>query len=473
MNLPVSVIIPAYNVDDFIIECLASISMQTYFKNNKYEILVGIDGCEESLNILIYIQGMFDNLRIINIPDHNGIGVTLNALMDAARYDIILKVDADDVCKHSLVEKAIGFLSDYNVVKFRYDNFSQIVERVINESYFPSESCYMFNRKAIVAIGGFIDWMALSEQELLRRVDGGMQHDIDEVLFHRRIHEGMYGLNKDYGIGSLYRGNKWKRLWGQPTMSSSIPYMGAKYKEIDVDINAIRHPLSIVIAAHGASAYIEECLDSIYNNTYINNNDEFEVLVGVDGCESTESKMRKIMGKYKNLRLLVNDKNVGVYTTINTLMEQCRYDIILRFDADDVMKPTMISRGMFFAIKYDVVMFGYDTFCTIISDVWPSQFKHAHGVVFMKKELFERAGGFRAWSCAADSEFLSRTRNHSNRYKMMSRLFYRRIHDNSLTRKTATAYYSDGRKAYKEQIRVYRKDEDIKIDRETVKYKEV
>ena len=118
-------------------------------------------------------------------------------------------------------------------------------------------------------------------------------------------------------------------------------------------------------------------------------------------------------------------------------------------------------------------MFGYNEFKTSLNDVYVSKFRHAHGVVFLKKELFDRAGGFLPWSCAADSEFLSRTRLHSTRYKMKSRLFYRRIHDNSLTRNKDTAYYSDKRKELKSMIRVYDKDEDIMIERVTTKYREI
>ena len=45
--------------------------------------------------------------------------------------------------------------------------------------------------------------------------------------------------------------------------------------------------VSICISAWKAQEYIEECLDSIYSQSWFKNHNEWEVLIGIDGCVDT------------------------------------------------------------------------------------------------------------------------------------------------------------------------------------------
>ena len=473
MRRSVSVLIPAYKADEFIMDCLDSIEGQTYFRDAEYEILVGVDGCNDTTNVLVDVYDLYPNLRVLLMDTHEGQGVTLNTLLRAAQFDTILKFDADDVACEDLLKKTIPLLDKFDLVKFGYDNFETTVEKPVNKSHFSSDCVYLLTKEVALEVNGWEDWYCLGGQEILRRIDKSRQGEVNEVLFHRRMHENAFRNDEEYGIGSSYRSVLQKRLWRETKYKNRIMSMGNSFKELNNVRDREKRPLSIVIAAYMAQEFIEDCLDSIYGQTYFINNDKFEVIIGVDACYQTLAKLDSIKGKYSNLRVIMNKVNSGVYVTINTLMSLCTYDTILRFDADDIMKPTLVSKGMFFTENNDVVMFGYDTFRVLIEDVWPSNFRHAHGVIFLKKSLFNKAGGFLSWSCAADSEFLSRTRLHSTRYKMKSRLFYRRIHEDSLTRKGGTAYYSDKRKEYKSHIRVYDKDEDIWVERICSEYTEM
>ena len=57
--------------------------------------------------------------------------------------------------------------------------------------------------------------------------------------------------------------------------------------------------VSICISAWKAQEYIEECLDSIYSQSWFKNHNEWEVLIGIDGCVDTLKKMNEIKHKYK------------------------------------------------------------------------------------------------------------------------------------------------------------------------------
>ena len=42
--------------------------------------------------------------------------------------------------------------------------------------------------------------------------------------------------------------------------------------------------ISICITAYKADKFIKECLDSVINQTWLKDHDNWEVIVGVDGC---------------------------------------------------------------------------------------------------------------------------------------------------------------------------------------------
>lgn len=48
------------------------------------------------------------------------------------------------------------------------------------------------------------------------------------------------------------------------------------------------------------------------------------------------------MHKYKNLRVMIMNENVGTYVTCNTIMSKARYEWLMRFDSDDVMYENMV-----------------------------------------------------------------------------------------------------------------------------------
>jgi len=102
--------------------------------------------------------------------------------------------------------------------------------------------------------------------------------------------------------------------------------------------------ISVCISAWKTAEYIEECLDSVAAQTWFKDHDNYEILLGIDGCEETLAKVKEIMHKYKNLKVMMMDKNVGTYVTCNTIMKEARYEWLLRFDSDDTMPNDMVAK---------------------------------------------------------------------------------------------------------------------------------
>ena len=76
----------------------------------------------------------------------------------------------------------------------------------------------------------------------------------------------------------------------------------------------------------------------------------------------------------------------------------------------------------------------------------------------MRKEVWEKLGGFKPWKCAADSEFFTRAKFFGfKKAAIHQHRYMRRVHENSLTQLKDTAIKSDVRQEYVDIIAFNRK----------------
>jgi len=199
-------------------------------------------------------------------------------------------------------------------------------------------------------------------------------------------------------------------------------------------VSESKEPISIIVTAYQTQDYIEECLDSIENQTYFVNNDDYEVLVGVDGCQETLNKLLEIRHKYRNLRILMMESNKGTYITSNTLLDMVKNEHIIRFDSDDIMKPEMINEIIAISDKFNVIRFRYDKF--IKGDIIEyNSIYHAHGAIYCHRLIYDKLGGYQPWKCAADTDLLKRVKMGFREGLIKEHLIKYRWHGNSLTKK--------------------------------------
>lgn len=188
--------------------------------------------------------------------------------------------------------------------------------------------------------------------------------------------------------------------------------------------------VSIIITAYNTEKYIEECLDSVSSQSWFSNHDNYEILVGVDNCQATLGKLMSIGSKYRNLKVFMMKENYGTYITSNTLIKEAKYSYIIRFDSDDVMRPTMVEHLMLNHGDCDIFRFYLESFGEDLSNR-----SLAHGQIFVKRDFILEFGGYMAWMCAADTEFLERTKPFANVKQTNQVLFDYRINAESLTNK--------------------------------------
>ena len=240
---------------------------------------------------------------------------------------------------------------------------------------------------------------------------------------------------------------------------------------INNNVNESDFNISIIIPAYKASAFIEECLQSIFNQETLAN---IEILIGIDNCKITRDALIQIKDDYPNLQVFFSDISVGPYIIRNSLLDFAKYDNVLFFDADDIMKPGMISSILRYYTKNSPIRFKYLNFQH--GKPYTSGKSHvsvAHGVFFSSREILDRIGGFQPWMCGADTEFMKRcTKNGIRDVEIQDYVFYRRIHGNSLTINAATNHRSKVRDTAKTFIRNNR-DWSIPIHRKITKLSEI
>ncbi len=111
MNELVSVIIPAYNSELYIEDCIASVLEQTY---QEVEIIVVDDGSkDQTLKILQGMSEMHSNLIVLTQENH-GIAYTRNRAIRHASGTYLMFMDNDDTMKKDCIEIFVRLIQEKN-----------------------------------------------------------------------------------------------------------------------------------------------------------------------------------------------------------------------------------------------------------------------------------------------------------------------------------------------------------------------
>ena len=107
----ISILLPIYNGEEYLRECIDSILNQTC---DEFELLIGFNGVTDSSKEIVagYSDG---RIRVFNY-DFKGKSKTLNCLLNETTYHIICLIDADDVWLPEKLEKQIIYIDNYDVI---------------------------------------------------------------------------------------------------------------------------------------------------------------------------------------------------------------------------------------------------------------------------------------------------------------------------------------------------------------------
>jgi glycosyltransferase involved in cell wall biosynthesis len=215
---------------------------------------------------------------------------------------------------------------------------------------------------------------------------------------------------------------------------------------------------SILIPVYNAAEWIEECLDSVENQTYFKNNDDYEIILGIDACESTLKKVEEIKDKYKNLRIYWLEENVGCYVTLNTILSKVMYDKTITIGSDDKFFPSAIEKIAPHMLENDVVYYhiqnSYEDGRQEVSA------KYCEGVAAIKYSVWDKIlGAYWKYRTSGDSDVEIRLQKAGVKTHIINKpLYWRRIHSKSLTQSAETGYNSEYRKKLNHKLgdKIYR-----------------
>lgn len=108
----VSVVVPVYNVEKYVAECIESIIGQTY-KNWEMILVLDLESTDDSSKISEAYCKMDSRIRYVTVP-HISLGVARNAGLDAARGEWVCFVDSDDLVDKEYIETLLRIAKEYH-----------------------------------------------------------------------------------------------------------------------------------------------------------------------------------------------------------------------------------------------------------------------------------------------------------------------------------------------------------------------
>lgn len=158
----ISIIIPAYNIENYIAKCLDSLLKQTY-KN--LEIIVVDDGSSDNTGKIIddYVS-KYENIKVIH-KKNAGVSEARNSGIDVANGDYIGFVDGDDTVDKEMFELLIN-----NAIKYNAD-----ISHCGYKMVFPSRVDYYYNTGILVEQD---NELALKDLLIGSRVEPGLWNKI-------------------------------------------------------------------------------------------------------------------------------------------------------------------------------------------------------------------------------------------------------------------------------------------------------
>ena len=381
--MKVSVIIPVYNVESYVEECIRSVQEQTL---SDIEIICIDDrGSDNSIQIIEKLAGKDKRISIFSNDRNEGLAKSRNEGLSKARGEYIYFLDSDDMIEPDTLEKLylISKEDELDAVvfgaRFIYET-KELEERFsTNPSEFKGDYPEVLDgKKLFVQWMEIWDWMPSQPRYFYNRsfletnglifIDG-MLHEDETFAFDVLMNaKRMRVINNPYFIrrfrnNSIMTGEMtWKSIEGclrilQHTTETSLQFKQQKdlieainfyKKKIAANLkNKIRMlavskspMISVIIPVYNVASYIVECLDSVVSQPFT----DIEIICINDG--STDESF-EIVKEYQTMDprivCIENEKNCGQSVARNKGLNVAKGKYIYMLDADDKIKPDIFK----------------------------------------------------------------------------------------------------------------------------------
>jgi hypothetical protein len=204
----VSVVMPVYNVEQYVAQAVESILAQTF---TDFEFLIVDDGsCDRSLKILETYAAQDQRIRLIS-RENQGIPWTRNELLFQATGEFVAPMDADDIALPDRLARQVEFLRQhpaYVCVGGAYQLIDAADRLILNHFAMPAEDeeiqqlmlaghvslhqpCVMFRRQVAITVGGYDVTLPVCEDlDLwLRLGEVGKLANLIQPILKYRLHQ--------------------------------------------------------------------------------------------------------------------------------------------------------------------------------------------------------------------------------------------------------------------------------------------
>lgn len=192
--MKISAIVPVYNVEKYLDECIASICSQTY---SDIEIVLIDDGSTDNSGTICDNWKNKDSRIVVVHCDNKGVSAARNIGLDIATGDVIAFVDSDDILEKNMYEDMIEAMtrSNLSLVVCGYkkidENGKELPEQyddIEKGLYTPEQYLNLFYVNGKVRTSLVVAWNKLYKKTLfenIRYMEGNIQED--EEIIHKLV----------------------------------------------------------------------------------------------------------------------------------------------------------------------------------------------------------------------------------------------------------------------------------------------
>lgn len=195
------VIVPAYNVEAYIEECLNSILNQ----QTKYKILIIVinDGSTDNTGEILKKYQNIDNIKIIN-QKNQGISEARNRGLEEIRAKYIMFVDSDDILLPNSIEKMLnrGFEDNLDIVEGSFKRY------YLGKVFEGSKHNFVKKSDSIkTGLFGF-PWGKIIKSNIFERLKFPLKYNYEDSIFAWLIYPKKYSVGLLDEEVYLYRVNQ-------------------------------------------------------------------------------------------------------------------------------------------------------------------------------------------------------------------------------------------------------------------------
>ena len=405
----ISIIITVFNGVKYITNAVSSLYNGDFVN---FELICIDDGStDNSYALLKKCKKKYKNLKIFQQP-HVNAGVGRNLGLRHAKGEYLLFLDIDDIYTNELIKNFYYAIFKYNFPDIIICNYKILKDtEIVNNCGYPKESSYNIGDN-LAPINTSINkvtnpslWNKIFKHSFVKKYNIKCQNintcnDIGftwtalllassiffinkELITYRSSRKNsisskrnLYSLNiiKVLSYISVNKNIKSHKILYESGIENSIweyKLLNIKKDKLKFEnklqinlpqyyfIKFLKHiyKVSIIIPVYNTYQYLEDCLNSVCNQTL----KDIEILIINDkSTDNSDTIIKKFENKDNRIRVINNNTNLGLARSRNLAIKEAKGEFIFFLDSDDLIELNLLEilYNIIKENKSDIVLYG-------------------------------------------------------------------------------------------------------------------